>query len=61
MPGFGIAEEVLSSRRTDPKTLPVLRDLWFNVNGLARKNHAKAEATSSLRARKLLNRRYASA
>ena len=25
--------------------------------GLARKNHAKAEATSSLRARKLLNRR----
>ena len=29
--------------------------LW----GLARKNHAKAEPTSSLRARKLFNRRYA--
>jgi hypothetical protein len=27
---------------------------------LARKNHAKAEATSSLRARRLLNRRCAS-
>jgi pimeloyl-ACP methyl ester carboxylesterase len=34
MPGFGVTEEALSSGRTDPKTLPVLRDLWFDVNGL---------------------------
>jgi hypothetical protein len=30
---------------------------WMQESGLARKNHAKAEATSSLRARKLLSRR----
>jgi hypothetical protein len=36
--------------------LPVLRR-GFAVDGLARKNHAKSEATNSLRARKLLIRR----
>ena len=41
-------------------SLPFGSMLLFASSGLTRKNHTKAEATSSLRVRKLLNRRCTS-
>src|SRR5208337_5628354 len=67
----GTKEEATPLRAAFPDQKPVL-DATVKDRGrgrgrgrlqrgsLARKNHAKAEATSSLRARKLLNRRCAS-
>ena len=34
MPCLGITEELLSRARTDHQTVPVFRDLWFDVNSL---------------------------